>query len=239
MPARPDGRAAADLRPIDFTVGLQKHAEGSVLIKCGDTWVLCAASVEEKVPSFLEGKGTGWVTAEYGMLPRSTHTRTSRQSGGRGQEIQRLIGRALRGVVDRRALGQRTITLDCDVLVADGGTRTAAITGGWLALALAVEGLKRRGLLAADAPVLGEPLAAISVGIIDGEPRLDLNYAEDARADVDMNVVMTESGRLVEVQGTAEGAPFARAQLDQLIDLATTGVRELCRRQRQLLAERR
>src|SRR5262250_519417 len=230
MPARPDGRAAADLRPIDFTVGLQKHAEGSVLIKCGDTWVLCAASVEEKVPSFLEGKGTGWVTAEYGMLPRSTHTRTSRQSGGRGQEIQRLIGRALRGVVDRRALGQRTITLDCDVLVADGGTRTAAITGGWLALALAVEGLKRRGLLAADAPVLGEPLAAISVGIIDGEPRLDLCYVEDARADVDMNVVMTESGRLVEVQGTAEGAPFARAELDKLLDLATAGVRELCRR---------
>jgi ribonuclease PH len=239
MPARPDGRGAADLRPIDFTVGMQKHAEGSVLIKCGDTWVLCAASVEEKVPSFLEGKGIGWVTAEYGMLPRSTHTRTGRQSGGRGQEIQRLIGRALRGVIDRRALGPRTITLDCDVIVADGGTRTAAITGGWLALALAVEGLRRRGLVSADAPVLGEPLAAISVGIIDGEPRLDLNYAEDARADVDMNVVMTESGRLVEVQGTAEGAPFARAELDQLIDLATSGVRELCRRQRQLLAERR
>ncbi len=239
MPARPDGRAAADLRPIDFTVGMQKHAEGSVLIKCGDTWVLCSASVEEKVPGFLDGKNIGWVTAEYGMLPRSTHTRTSRQSGGRGQEIQRLIGRALRGVVDRRALGPRTITLDCDVLVADGGTRTAAITGGWLALALAVEGLKRRGLVAADAPVLGEPLAAISVGIIDGEPRLDLNYAEDARADVDMNVVMTEGGRLVEVQGTAEGAPFARAELDKLLDLATAGVRELCRRQRQLLAERR
>ena len=239
MPARPDGRAAADLRPIDFTVGMQKHAEGSVLIKCGDTWVLCAASVEEKVPSFLDGKGIGWVTAEYGMLPRSTHTRTGRQSGGRGQEIQRLIGRALRGVVDRRALGPRTITLDCDVLVADGGTRTAAITGGWLALALAVEGLRRRGLVGADAPVLGEPLAAVSVGIIDGEPRLDLCYAEDARADVDMNVVMTESGRLVEVQGTAEGAPFARAELDQLIDLATAGVRELCRRQRRLLEEKR
>ena len=236
MPTRPDGRGAAELRPIDFTVGMQKHAEGSVLIKCGDTWVLCAASIDEKVPTFLEQKGIGWVTAEYGMLPRSTHTRSGRQTGGRGQEIQRLIGRALRGVIDRRALGQRTITLDCDVLLADGGTRTASITGAWLALALAVEGLRRKGLVAADAPVLGEPLAAISVGIVDGEPRLDLCYAEDARAEVDMNVVMTESGRLVEIQGTAEGAPFTRPQLDALIDLAAGGIRELCRRQRELLA---
>jgi ribonuclease PH len=239
MSRRPDGRGAAELRPIDFTIGMQKHAEGSILIKCGDTWVLCAASVEEKVPSFLESKSIGWVTAEYGMLPRSTHTRTGRAAGGRGQEIQRLIGRALRGVVDRKALGQRTITLDCDVLLADGGTRTASITGAWLALALAIEGLKKRGLIGADAQVLGEPLAAISVGIVDGEPRLDLCYAEDANAEVDMNVVMTESGKLVEVQGTAEGAPFARAELDALIDLASAGIRELCRRQRALLATAR
>jgi len=236
MPRRPDGRGAAELRPLDFTVGMQKHAEGSILIKCGDTWVLCAASVEEKVPSFLEGKGLGWVTAEYGMLPRSTHTRTGRAAGGRGQEIQRLIGRALRGVVDRRALGQRTITLDCDVLVADGGTRTASITGAWLALALAVEGLKRKGLVAADAPVLGEALAAVSVGIVGGEARLDLCYAEDASAEVDMNVVMTEGGKLVEVQGTAEGAPFSRAQLDELLDLAATGIGELTEIQRAVLA---
>jgi ribonuclease PH len=236
MSSRPDGRAASELRPLDFALGMQKHAEGSVLIKCGDTWVLCAASVEEKVPSFLDGKGLGWVTAEYGMLPRSTHTRTSRQSGGRGQEIQRLIGRALRGVVDRRALGARTVTLDCDVLLADGGTRTASITGGWLALALAVEGLRKKGLVGADAPVLGEPLAAISVGLVDGEPRLDLCYLEDAHAEVDLNVVMTESGKLIEIQGTAEGAPFSRTQLDALIDLAAAGVRELCRRQRDALA---
>jgi ribonuclease PH len=215
---------------------MQKHAEGSVLIKCGDTWVLCAASVEEKVPSFLEGKGLGWVTAEYGMLPRSTHTRSGRQTGGRGQEIQRLIGRALRGVVDRRALGPRTITLDCDVLLADGGTRTASISGGWLALALAIDGLRRKNLVAADAGILGEPLAAVSVGIVDGEPRLDLCYAEDARAEVDMNVVMTESGKLIEVQGTAEGAPFSRRELDALLDLAAAGIAELCRRQRAALA---
>src|SRR5262250_105486 len=166
MPARPDGRAAADLRPIDFTVGLQKHAEGSVLIKCGDTWVLCAASVDERVPPFLDGKGVGWVTAEYAMLPRSTHTRTGRQGGGRAQEIQRLVGRALRGVVDRRALGPRTVTLDCDVLLADGGTRTASITGAWVALALAVRGLAQRGLIQDPAAVLGEPVAAVSVGMI-------------------------------------------------------------------------
>ena len=239
MPARPDGRAAADLRPIDFTVGMQKHAEGSALIKRGDTWVLCTASVEEKVPRFLDGKGNGWVTAEYAMLPRSTHTRTSRQPGGRGKEIQRLIGRALRGVVDRRALGQRTITVDCDVLVADGGTRTASITGGWVALALAVDGLKRRGLVPADAPVLGEPLAAVSVGIVDGEPRLDLCYVEDARADVDMNVVMTESGRLVEVQGTAEGAPFARASSISCSTWRRTGCASSAAASGSSLAERR
>ena len=232
---RPDGRRADELRPLEMILGMQKHAEGSVLIKCGDTWVLCSASVEEKVPPFIEGKGIGWVTAEYGMLPRSTHTRTSRQGGGRAQEIQRLIGRALRGVVDRKALGPRTITLDCDVLLADGGTRTASITGAWVALSLAVRGLVARGLLAAGA-VVGEPVAAVSVGIVDGEPRLDLRYSEDAGAEVDMNVVMTESGKLIEIQGTAEGAPFSRGDLDRMMDLAAGGIRTLCAVQREVLA---
>jgi len=231
---RPDGRRADELRPLEMILGMQKHAEGSVLIKSGDTWVLCSASVEEKVPPFIEGKGIGWVTAEYGMLPRSTHTRTSRQGGGRAQEIQRLIGRALRGVVDRKALGPRTITLDCDVLLADGGTRTASITGAWVALSLAVRGLAARGLVA-DGTVVGEPIAAVSVGIVDGEPRLDLRYAEDAGAAVDMNVVMTESGKLIEIQGTAEGAPFSRAELDRLVDLAAGGIRTLCAAQREVL----
>ena len=232
---RPDGRRADELRPLEMILGMQKHAEGSVLIKCGDTWVLCSASVEEKVPPFIEGKGIGWVTAEYGMLPRSTHTRTSRQGGGRAQEIQRLIGRALRGVVDRKALGPRTITLDCDVLLADGGTRTASITGAWVALSLAVRGLVARGLVAAGA-VVGEPVAAVSVGIVDGEPRLDLRYSEDAGAEVDMNVVMTESGKLIEIQGTAEGAPFSRGDLDRMMDLAAGGIRTLCAVQREVLA---
>jgi ribonuclease PH len=232
---RPDGRRADELRPLEMILGMQKHAEGSVLIKCGDTWVLCSASVEEKVPPFIEGKGIGWVTAEYGMLPRSTHTRTSRQGGGRAQEIQRLIGRALRGVVDRKALGPRTITLDCDVLLADGGTRTASITGAWVALSLAVRGLVARGLIAAGA-VVGEPVAAVSVGIVDGEPRLDLRYTEDAGAEVDMNVVMTESGKLIEIQGTAEGAPFSRGDLDRMMDLAAGGIRTLCAAQREVLA---
>jgi ribonuclease PH len=231
---RPDGRRADELRPLEMILGMQKHAEGSVLIKCGDTWVLCAASVEEKVPPFIEGKGIGWVTAEYGMLPRSTHTRTSRQGGGRAQEIQRLIGRALRGVVDRKALGPRTITLDCDVLLADGGTRTASITGAWVALSLAVRGLAARGLVPGGA-VVGEPVAAVSVGIVDGEPRLDLRYSEDAGAEVDMNVVMTESGKLIEIQGTAEGAPFSRGDLDRMMDLAAGGIRTLCAVQREVL----
>jgi ribonuclease PH len=234
---RADGRRADELRPVQINVGYQKHAEGSALIQCGDTWVLCAASVEEKVPPFLEGAGKGWVTAEYAMLPRSTHTRTSRLAGGRGQEIQRLIGRALRGAVSTRALGPRTITIDCDVLQADGGTRTASITGGWVALSLAVAWAKKKGLIAADAPVLGEPLAAVSVGIVDGEVRLDLPYVEDSKSDVDMNIVMSESGRLVEVQGTAEGAAFTREELDRLVDLASAGIRELCRAQRRALGE--
>jgi ribonuclease PH len=179
--------------------------------------------------------GLGWVTAEYAMLPRATHTRSGRSPGGRGQEIQRLIGRALRGVVDRRALGPRSITVDCDVVLADGGTRCASITGGWLALALAIEGLRKKGLIAKDAKVLHSPLAAVSVGILDGETRLDLCYAEDSKAEVDMNVVMTAGGELVELQGTAEGAPFARKDLDRMVDLAGAGIAELCRRQQAVL----
>jgi ribonuclease PH len=233
--SRRDGRRSDELRPIEIVTGYQKHAEGSALIRCGDTWVLCAASVEDRVPPFLEGKGLGWVTAEYAMLPRATHTRSGRQQGGRGQEIQRLIGRALRAIVDRRALGPRSLTLDCDVLQADGGTRTASITGAYVALALAVERLRIGGKLGA-APVLAEPVAAVSVGLIDGEPRLDLDYAEDSGAGVDMNVVMTASGRLVEVQGTAEGEPFARPELDRLLDLATAGVVRLIAAQRAALA---
>lgn len=239
MKGRPDGRRADELRGIEIVTGFQKHAEGSALIKCGNTWVLCAASVEERVPPFIEGRGKGWVTSEYGMLPRATHTRSGRTPGGREKEIQRLIGRALRGAVNATALGPRTITLDCDVLLADGGTRTASITGGWVALALAVDWIKARGLLPADAPVLGEPIAAVSVGIVGGEPRLDLPYEEDARADVDMNVVMTESGRLIEIQGTAEGASFERRELDRLLDLAAGGIRDLCRLQRAALERAR
>jgi ribonuclease PH len=229
---RPDGRRPDELRPVTIETGFQAHAEGSALIKCGQTWVLCAASVEEKVPPFLVGQGKGWVTAEYGMLPRSTHTRSGRSTGGRGQEIQRLIGRALRAAVDMTVLGQRQILLDCDVLVADGGTRTASVTGAWVALAIAVARLKEKKLVAADARILGEPVAAVSVGIVDGEPRLDLPYLEDSKADTDMNVVMTESGKLIEVQGTAENATFTRPELNALLDLAEKGVRELCRLQK-------
>ena len=212
---------------MEIITGFQKHAEGSALIKTGDTWVLCAASVEEQVPPFLIGKHCGWVTAEYSMLPRSTHTRSRRGAGGRGKEIQRLIGRALRAAVDMKALGERTITLDCDVLQADGGTRVASITGAYVALALAVRGLVQSGRLSPDKKVLREPIAAVSVGIIGGEPRLDLSYVEDSRADVDMNVVMTAGGRLIEIQGTAEKEPFSRAELDRLLDLAERGVRLL------------
>jgi ribonuclease PH len=232
---RPDGRANDQLRPITIETGYQKYAEGSALVRAGDTWVLCAASVEESVPSFLGDRGVGWVTAEYAMLPRATHTRSGRTPGGRGKEIQRLIGRALRAAVDTTALGPRTITVDCDVLQADGGTRVAAITGAWVAVALAARDLVGRGLIAPDAAVVGEPLAAISVGIIDGEARLDLPYAEDSRAEVDMNVVMTRSGRLVEVQGTAERDPFSRQQLDALLDLATGGIAQLCQAQERAL----
>jgi len=234
---RPDGRDNDELRPVELITGFQEHPEGSVLIKTGRTWVLCAASVEDQVPSFLSEEGRGWVTAEYAMLPRSTHTRSGRRPGGRGKEIQRLIGRSLRAAVNMRALGERTITLDCDVIQADGGTRVASITGAWVAMALAVRGLVDQGLIGADAVVLPEPMAAVSVGIIDGEPRLDLPYEEDSTAEVDMNVVMTASGKLVEVQGTAEGNPFSRKQLDELLDLAASGIRKLCAAQTEALEQ--
>jgi ribonuclease PH len=224
---RPDGRRPDEIRPIEIITGFQKHAEGSALIKQGDTWVLCAVSVENNVPPFLVGKGQGWLTAEYAMLPRATHTRSKRDPGGRGKEIQRLIGRSLRAAVDLRALGERTLSVDCDVLQADGGTRTASITGAWVALALAVQRLVADGALASADAVLRPPVAAISVGVIDGEIRVDLPYAEDSRADVDLNVVMTADGKLIEVQGTAEGEPFARSDLDNMLDAAAGGIRQL------------
>ncbi len=234
--SRPDGRNVDQLRPTTVEVGYQKFAEGSALIKSDSTWVLCAASVEEGAPSFLRNQEQGWVTAEYAMLPRATHTRSRRQASGRDKEIQRLIGRSLRAAVNMKALGERTLTVDCDVLQADGGTRTASITGAWVAMALAVQKLKADGVLAADAEVLGEPIAAISVGIIDGEARLDLPYIEDSNADVDMNVVMSESGRIIEVQGTAEKATFDRKQLDAMLDLAHKGITELCAIQKSCLS---
>lgn len=233
--SRPDGREPNELRNTHIEVGFQKHAEGSALIKSADTWVLCAASVTEGVPSFMRESESGWVTAEYAMLPRSTHTRNNRRAGGRDKEIQRLIGRSLRAAVDTSALGKRTMTIDCDVLQADGGTRVASITGAWVAMALAVKKLKEEGVLPDDAEVLPEPIAAISVGIVDGEPRLDLPYIEDSNADVDMNVVMTESGRLIEIQGTAEKSSFDRKQLNKLLDLAHGGIEELCKLQRSAL----
>jgi ribonuclease PH len=232
---RPDGRANHELRPVSIETGFQKYAEGSALVKTGDTWVLCAASIEETVPAFLAGRGVGWVTAEYAMLPRATHTRSGRAPGGRAKEIQRLIGRALRAGVDTAALGPRTLTVDCDVLQADGGTRVASITGAYVAVALAVRQLVSRGMLAPEAAVMREPVAAVSVGIVDGEARLDLPYAEDSRAEVDMNVVMTRGGKLIEVQGTAERDPFSRAQLDALLDLATAGITQLCAAQARAL----
>lgn len=235
--ARPDGRENNQLRPVEIITGFQKHAEGSALIKMGDTWVLCSASVEDHVPPFLIGKHSGWVTGEYAMLPRSTHTRSRRGGGGRQKEIQRLIGRALRAVVRMKAIGERTITVDCDVLQADGGTRVASITGGYVALALALRTMVKRGQLPADRRVLREPVAAVSVGIIDGEPRLDLAYREDSKADVDMNVVMSASGRLIELQGTAEKEPFSRAQLNQMLDLAELGVGQLAAAQAKALEQ--
>jgi ribonuclease PH len=228
---RPDGRRNDQLRPLEILPHWQKHAEGSALIKLGDTWVLCAASVENSVPPFLAGKGKGWITAEYAMLPRSTHTRSKRDPGGRGKEIQRLIGRALRAAVDLDRLGERTITVDCDVLQADGGTRVASITGAWVAIALAMKTLVGKGQLA-DLSALRPPVAAVSVGIVGGQLVLDLPYLEDSEADVDLNVVMNASDHLIEVQGTAEGDAFTRAQLDGMLDLATIGIRDLVAAQR-------
>jgi len=230
MNKRPSGRAADELRELSFVRSYTRHAEGSVLVGFGDTRVLCTASVEDGVPSFLRGSGQGWVTAEYGMLPRATHTRSAREAArgkqsGRTQEIQRLIGRALRAVVDLKALGERTVTLDCDVLQADGGTRTAAITGGFVALADAVDALLARRALHAN-PLHGQ-VAAISVGIYRGMPVLDLDYAEDSNAETDMNVVMNSGGAFIEVQGTAEGHAFRRHELDQLLDLAAQGISKL------------
>ncbi|WIG57988.1 MAG: Ribonuclease PH [Ktedonobacterales bacterium] len=227
---RSDGRASDALRPVRVTVDFQKYAEGSALIEFGNTRVLCSASIEDRVPGFLEGRGQGWVTAEYAMLPRAGTTRSQRESvagkiGGRTHEIQRLIGRSLRACLDMRALGERTIVLDCDVLQADGGTRTAAITGAWIALKRATATLKQRGSLTVD-PVRMQ-VAAVSVGIVKGAPLLDLDYPEDSHAEVDSNVVMTNTGEFIEVQGTAEGKPFSRARLDELLTLAEKGIREL------------
>jgi ribonuclease PH len=232
---RLDGRNSTQIRPVHFIVDFLDYAEGSVLIEAGKTRVLCAASVEEKVPLFLEGKGQGWVTAEYNMLPRATHTRSSRERdgrvSGRTQEIQRLIGRSLRAVVDMNALGPRTITLDCDVLQADAGTRTASITGAYIALHRACSVLMKRGLLTMH-PVR-TAVAAISVGVVKGEVLLDLSYAEDSRADVDFNVVMTAEHEFIEVQGTGEGNVFSRATMDDLVALAEKGIGELLEMQRQ------
>jgi ribonuclease PH len=237
--SRPSGRRADELRPLTITPGWLRHAEGSALIEQGGTRVLCAASVEEGVPPFLKGRGQGWLTAEYGMLPRSTNTRSRREAAegrqsGRTQEIQRLIGRSLRGITDLAALGERTVRIDCDVLEADGGTRCASITGAWVALAHACAGLRTQGLLAADP--LRDALAGVSVGIVAGTPVLDLDYAEDSSCDTDMNVVMTGGGGLVEVQGTAERAPFSRGELDALLALAQRGVDQLVAAQRAALA---
>ncbi|WP_227815321.1 ribonuclease PH [Nitrogeniibacter aestuarii] len=236
---RPSNREPNQLRPVRITRGFTKHAEGSVLIEFGDTRVLCTASVEESVPGFLRGQGKGWLTAEYGMLPRSTHTRSGREAArgkqsGRTQEIQRLIGRSLRAVVDMEALGERQIIIDCDVLQADGGTRTASITGACVAVMDALNGLVARGALASNP--MRELVAAISVGVFDGRPVLDLDYPEDSACDTDMNVVMTASGHFVEVQGTAEGAAFDRKTLDALLDLAADGIAQLNDIQRQALA---
>ena len=238
--ARPSGRAPDQMRPVRLERRYTRHAEGSVLVSFGDTKVLCTASVENKAPGFLRGKGEGWVTAEYGMLPRATHTRGGREAasgkqGGRTLEIQRLIGRALRACVDRKALGERTITLDCDVIQADGGTRTAAITGAYVALVDAIRWLQARNEITRD-PVLGA-VAAVSVGIFRGVPVLDLDYPEDSDCDTDMNVVMNDGGGFIELQGTAEGHAFRQEELDALLGLARKGINELIAAQRAALAE--
>jgi ribonuclease PH len=233
--ARPSGRPVDVMREVRLTRGFTAHAEGSVLVEFGMTRVLCTASVEEGVPGFMRGQGRGWVTAEYGMLPRATHTRGDREAArgkqsGRTQEIQRLIGRSLRAIIDLNLLGERTLQIDCDVLQADGGTRTAAITGAWVALQDAVSWMQTRQLISAS-PLI-DSVAAVSVGLWEGQAVLDLDYAEDSACDTDMNVVMTGSGGIVEVQGTAEGRPFSRQQVDRLLDLAAHGIADLTRAQR-------
>jgi ribonuclease PH len=239
MQQRRNGRAPDALRKVRFTRHYTRHAEGSVLVEFGDTRVLCTASVEDGVPGFLRGKGQGWITAEYGMLPRATHTRSAREAArgkqsGRTQEIQRLIGRSLRAVIDLAALGERTVTIDCDVLQADGGTRTASISGGYVALVDAFDALRAKGKLS-NIPVHGQ-VAAVSVGIVAGVPVIDLDYEEDSSAETDMNVVMNNNGAFIEVQGTAEGHAFRRHELDALLNLAATGIGELCALQQQALS---
>ena len=237
---RPSGRAPAQLRDITITRNFTRHAEGSVLVAFGDTRVICTASVEQGVPRFMRGEGRGWVTAEYGMLPRSTGTRMAREAargkqGGRTVEIQRLIGRSLRAAVDLGRLGENTILIDCDVIQADGGTRTASITGACVALVDAIRFLQRQKLITTD-PLL-QMVASVSVGIYNGEPVLDLDYPEDSAADTDLNVIMGEAGGFIEVQGTAEGAPFSRSELDSMLDLAARGIGELIERQKAALAD--
>ena len=237
---RTDGRAPDELRPVLITPGYLPYAEGSVLIEMGNTRVVCAASLEDRVPPFLRNSGQGWLTAEYAMLPRATQTRTSREIGrggpsGRTHEIQRLIGRSLRAVADMKALGERTITIDCDVLQADGGTRTAAITGSYVALAIASNHLVKTGKISRS--LTSDQVAAVSVGIFDNTPLLDLKYDEDSRAEVDMNVVCTGDGRFIELQGTAEREPFTRAQMDELVALATRGIEALISIQKQVISQ--
>ena len=238
---RTNGRAADALRPVSIIRNYTKHAEGSVMVSFGDTQVLCTASVEERVPPHKKGSGEGWVTAEYGMLPRATHTRSDREAArgkqsGRTQEIQRLIGRSLRAVFDLKLLGERTIQIDCDVIQADGGTRTAAITGAYVAAHDAVVYLQEQGKLTGESP-LRDYIAAVSVGIVQGTPLLDLEYVEDSACDTDMNVVMTGAGHFVEVQGTAEGAAFSRAEMDALLNLADKGIRDLVLAQQRALGD--
>ncbi len=237
---RPDGRKYDEIRPISFSPDFITYPEGSVLINWGNTRILCNLTIQEGVPSWLAGQGCGWMTAEYALLPRSTHTRTPRETRGlkgRTQEIRRLIGRSLRMAVDLQLIGERTLLLDCDVLQADGGTRVAAITGGYLALAKALSPLIDSGDLPPEA--LQPPIGAISVGIVQGQPILDLNYAEDSQADVDLNVVMTEDGRFIEVQGTAENQPFAKSEMEQMLGLAEDGIRQIVARQKAFLKDQR
>lgn len=236
---RPSGRTAQQIRPVTITRNFTRHAEGSVLIEFGDTKVLCTASVDKSVPRFLKGKGQGWVTAEYGMLPRSTHSRMDREAargkqGGRTVEIQRLIGRSLRACVDLAALGENTITIDCDVLQADGGTRTASITGACVALVDALNWMRKEGIVKTN-PLKGL-VAAVSVGMYKGHPVADLDYPEDSKAETDMNVVMTEAGKFIEIQGTAEGEPFSSEDMNAMLDLAKHAIRELMDLQKQALA---